>query len=589
MGFVSDAELVVSGVYLALGLMYARFWWDEHDRRDYLAFTIACLAAAGFAWCEMGMMVSRTPEQYLHYAWISFLPGTIYLSATAWFIRIHLQGRRWMFWTYLGLRVSALAVHLVLKNGINFREVTGLGQTTLLGETLAFPIAVPNPWMLISHFSHLLLLIYCLDASLQLWKRGDRRKAVVFGLVFSLFESSVILAAAGPLWGLVPVPVFASVPMLLILGAMLYDLNYDMHRAAMLSDKLEEREARLSETLEHLQLSAAAGSVGMWTRTVGAEDIWVSEKAGEIWGFPRGRSVSREELLQQIHPNDRKLFVTTSRELEDGKNDFQLEYRMLSDDANVRWIHTSGKVEEVNGSRIIRGAIVDITKLKLAEDAIRELSRRLVDAQEKERARLARELHDDLSQSIALLAIQLGTLRNDATDLASVKDKLDGIVSDVQRLARDIYRISHELHPVALTQLGLESAIRVYCREFSAKYPVEVDFTAEGVSADMPQATSLCLYRITQEALNNIAKHSGASHAQVNLTSDVAGTRLSVLDDGRGFDPAVAKQKTGLGLISMTERARHVNGKVNVVSSIGEGVRIEVNIPIDRVRKATLS
>jgi signal transduction histidine kinase len=135
-------------------------------------------------------------------------------------------------------------------------------------------------------------------------------------------------------------------------------------------------------------------------------------------------------------------------------------------------------VEPVSGARFIRGAIVDITRLKTAEQAIHDLSSKLMNAQEKERARLARELHDDLSQSVALLSIKLATLRNKPKDLAHVKDQLDQFVSDLDRLSVDVHRISHELHPARLNHLGLETALRGFCRELSAAHSLEVDFEA---------------------------------------------------------------------------------------------------------------
>ena len=266
--------------------------------------------------------------------------------------------------------------------------------------------------------------------------------------------------------------------------------------------------------------------------------------------------------------------------MEEGKNEFQLEYRIVSKDGNVRWIHSRGKVESVNGARFIRGAIVDITKLKMAEEAIHDLSRKLMNAQEKERARLARELHDDLSQSIALLSIQLTTLRNKPKDLEYVKDQLDQFISDVERLSGDVHRISHELHPARLTQLGLETALRGFCRELSAAHPLEIDFEAENLPRDLPEDISLCLYRVTQESLQNVIKHSGAASARVSVKLENGEVRLSVSDNGNGFDPSATKAKEALGLISIDERVRAVKGEAKIISAVGAGTKIEVRVPV---------
>jgi len=350
----------------------------------------------------------------------------------------------------------------------------------------------------------------------------------------------------------------------------------------MLSEKLEQREARLTDTLDQLQLASSAANVGMWTRKIGDNKLWLSEKAGDILGLPKAELLSSEEFYQHIHPSDRAQVFTLVREFEDGKNEFQLEYRIVLEDDNVRWIHSRGKVEDVDGSRIIRGAIVDITNLKTAEEAVRELSHRLMKAQEEERARVARELHDDLSQSISLLSVQLTILRNEPRDLDYVQDQLDQSISDIERLSRDVRRISHELHPAILDQLGLEAALKNFCSDLAAAHSVRIDFEAEDLPRDLPLDISLCLYRVTQESLQNVMKHSAATSAKVRIVSVDGKVHLVVSDNGNGFDSAAAKIKDTLGLINIDERVRAVKGKANIISAVGEGTRIEVHIPVDR-------
>jgi signal transduction histidine kinase len=579
MRIISNAMLIVSGVYLALGLIYLRFWWAERARLAYLAFTISCFCYTLFAWFELGMLRSQTPEEYLFYVWWAAVVGFVGIISFGWFAYLHLHGRKWLFWTHSVLRTLALLLHFIMAKGIHFRQITAVGSRTVLGETLSYPIAVPNPWMALPHFCNLLLVIFFLDASIRCWRRDEHRQALVFGTGTILFGTITLFASPLVFWGLLPFPVMNSFTVLFIIAAMLVELNYELHHAAMLTEKLAERESRLTETLEHLQLSAAAANVGMWTRKVGEEKIWVSEKAGEIWGASRGAQFTREDFLRKIHPDDRVPLGTLIRELEEGKNEFQIEYRTLKD-ANVRWIHSRGRVETVNGARFIRGAVVDITKLKMAEEAIHDLSGKLMNAQEKERARLARELHDDLSQSIALLSIQLATLRRNPKDLEHVKKQLDQFVSDIERLLVDVHRISHELHPAKLTQLGLETALHGFCRELSKAHPLEIDFEAENLPRDLPHDISVCLYRVTQESLQNVIKHSGALSARVSVKLENGEVRLSVSDNGNGFDPSAKKAKEALGLISIDERVRAVKGEAKVISAVGAGTRIEVHVPV---------
>jgi signal transduction histidine kinase len=271
--------------------------------------------------------------------------------------------------------------------------------------------------------------------------------------------------------------------------------------------------------------------------------------------------------------------------LEEGKNEFQLEYRIVSKAADVRWIHSRGKVEAVNGSRIIRGAIVDITKLKMAQEAVQELSRKLMNAQEKERARMALELHDDLNQSIALLSIHMTMLRNKPKNLEYVKDQLDQLISDVYRLAGDVRRISQELHPARLSLLGLEAALHGSCRELAAAHLLEIDFDAKDLPRNLPEDVSLCLYRVTQEALQNVIKHSAATSAQVSIKSEQGKIHLSVSDNGNGFDLEAAKARESLGLISIDESVRAVKGEAKVISAVGAGTKVEVQVPVGDILK----
>ena len=222
MSIVSNAMLLVSGVYLALGLIYLRFWWAERSRREYLAFTSACLSYTVYAWLELGMMHAGTPEEYIFFTWWAFLAGTVGLISFAWFAYVHLHGRKWLFWTFGAVRVLAVILHIAMANGIHFRLVTAIGRRTVLGETLSYPIAVNNPWMLLLTMSQVLLTGYFLDASVRTWRRGERHKAFVFGTGTILFGVTTLVIPTTTLWGLVAIPVFGSFNVLFIVVAMLY-------------------------------------------------------------------------------------------------------------------------------------------------------------------------------------------------------------------------------------------------------------------------------------------------------------------------------------------------------------------------------
>jgi PAS domain S-box-containing protein len=234
-----------------------------------------------------------------------------------------------------------------------------------------------------------------------------------------------------------------------------------------------------------------------------------------------------------------------------------------------------------SGDRIL-SIVRDITDLKRSEQEAHELSGRLIRAQEDERARLARELHDGVSQNLALFSIELALFGRDAPhDKKSVDKKMKELSSRVAELSGEIRRLSQELHPVKLEQLGLVTAVRGFCHEVEAAHEVTVDFEVHDVPTSISSNVSLCLYRIVQESLQNIVKHSGASNAHVLLSRNGHGIKLKITDDGCGFQPQASAKKASLGLVSMRERIALLNGKLTINSEVGKGTEIEATVPVD--------
>jgi PAS domain S-box-containing protein len=236
----------------------------------------------------------------------------------------------------------------------------------------------------------------------------------------------------------------------------------------------------------------------------------------------------------------------------------------------------------------VLASVVDVTERKRAEQVLRESQRelrdltgRLLQAQETERRRIARELHDDLNQSLALIAVELDLLARNLPGHGAPPDgRVDELSNRVKQLSSAVHDLSHQLHPTKLEQLGLEAAVRGLCGELSQAHGLGVEFAAEQVPSPVPAGTALCLYRIAQEALRNVIKHSGARHARVELRGGPDAVCLSVVDDGCGFDPDSPAGKGGLGLVSMRERLRLVGGAIAIDSRPAGGVRIEVRAPL---------
>jgi len=231
----------------------------------------------------------------------------------------------------------------------------------------------------------------------------------------------------------------------------------------------------------------------------------------------------------------------------------------------------------------------DITRRKQADDALSGMTHKLIESQEQERSRIGRELHDDINQRLALVAVELDRFKQNASanDFHDVLEKAKGRVI---KIATDVQALSHQLHSSKLEYLGLAAAAKSCCREISEMHNVQVDFTHDGVPRNLPQEVALSLFRVLQEALQNAVKYSGTDHFEVELCGTDSDLTLKVRDFGPGFDVAEAMKTKGLGLVSMRERINLVKGELEIKSDSVSGTEITAQVPIpasDRTSNVT--
>jgi PAS domain S-box-containing protein len=284
---------------------------------------------------------------------------------------------------------------------------------------------------------------------------------------------------------------------------------------------------------------------------------------------------SREELVGQsmaalIPPNRRDGFHRWfERSLAGGGVRNAETVQVTRDGTSIPVLLTLSLLTDEAGEPAGVAAIAkDISQLRRQQQELELLAGRLITAQEEERGRLARELHDDLTQRLAALAIEAG------------QRGWDGMKERIARLSEDVHGLSRRLHPATLDDLGLAAAVEGECRGFFERGGAPVDFTCEGECDSVSKSTQLAAYRIVQEGLRNIARHAGAEEVFVRLRRVGAWLELEIRDAGRGFDTGSADWRKGLGLASMEERARLAGGEFRVRSRIGEGTVIEVRLPV---------
>ena len=345
-------------------------------------------------------------------------------------------------------------------------------------------------------------------------------------------------------------------------------------------------EQALRESEERLRQAVQAGRMYAFEWDMATDVIVRTGQCRDIlnWMDDPTRDTGRQFVVR-VHPDDREAYASSQTGHTPGNPFYQTRYRVLRPDGAVIWLEASGRVVfDAQGKRLrIAGLVADVTERRTAEEALSSLSRRLIEAQEQERARIARELHDDLSQRMALLQIHLERFDQDTAGLPSeARQQLHEIAEVASEVSSSIHDLSHQLHPSKLDTLGLVASLGGLCREFSGQHNVHVQFIHNDIPGQIPKDVTLCLFRIVQEALRNVVKHSGAAEAQVELSGQDDGIDLCISDSGAGFSPESAKGDAGLGLISMRERLRLVGGQLSVESEPSHGTRIRVSVSLFR-------
>ena len=338
---------------------------------------------------------------------------------------------------------------------------------------------------------------------------------------------------------------------------------------------------RMRESEERFRLMANVAPVVVWITDVDKQCTYINQPWLDLTGKPIEAALG-EGWTDDVHPEDVERSWTTYAKAFDRREPFQMEYRLRRHDGEYRWITDTGvpRYDESGSFAGYIGSAVDVTERKLAAEALSTVSQRLIEAQEGERARLARELHDDVNQRLALLNMRLDRLaRAVPGSVIEARQLIEEAREDVFNLVSDVQAVSHRLHPQRLEYLGIAEAAAALCREISSQQRVHVSFAAETVPESLSKRIVLCLYRVLQEALQNAIKHSGSGRVAVLLRGEADHIELTVNDFGVGFD-LTATDGRGLGLTSMHERLKAVSGDLAIRSQPQNGTSIRARVPL---------
>jgi PAS domain S-box-containing protein len=363
--------------------------------------------------------------------------------------------------------------------------------------------------------------------------------------------------------------------------------------AAYIKEYLARRELAFHFGLanDRLRLAMeASASVGWDLDVKSGREVWFGDLQ-TIFGIASDTYVTTgEEFIRYVHPDDRTRVSEAIANAKQNRKLYAAEFRIVQPDGTVRWLAARGKfyyARNGNPERML-GVSLDITERKRAEEALFDTNRRVIEAEERERNRIARDLHEDVGQRLALLAIALEQLKNDLPHQAvELLNCMDAVWKKTSEILTDVKASAHELYSPRLEYLGIPSVMRSFCEEFGEKKGVEIDFRSHDLPSLVLPDVSICLFRVLQEALHNGVNHSGAQKFSVQLWGASDEIHLAVNDYGVGFDLRVARKSRGLGLTRMEQRVKLVKGTFLIDSQPEKGTTVHVSVPLSSERDST--
>jgi PAS domain S-box-containing protein len=343
-----------------------------------------------------------------------------------------------------------------------------------------------------------------------------------------------------------------------------------------------QREA-LRESEERFRLAAQAGRMYAFDWDHASDIIVRSAECRHILGLgSEPKETTCREMLSVVHPEDREKVSVATQECTPENPNCRIQYRVVRLDNSVVWLEKNARAFFDANGKLVRmvGMVADITERKLAEEALSTVSRRLIEAQESERARIARDLHDDIGQRIALLSFKHEQTKSAAAASGpEILNRWNELRKQIVDISSAVHALSHSLHSASLRHIHVSKAMHELCVELSDQHNVEISFAYNKIPETVRPEISICLFRVLQEALHNAVKHSGAREFDVELYGTEGAIELVVRDSGCGFDVGTAMTCRGLGLWSMEERLKLVQGVLSIDSQPRKGTTIHARVP----------
>jgi PAS domain S-box-containing protein len=563
------ACITLAGVHIVI-------WALQSANRVHLLFALMAFAAALSGLGEMLLLHTESIPSYQSILRWQQIPIYVLLVSMVWAVQYHLgTGRRWLAWTISILWSVCLVANFASPHNLVFSEIHNLHRiTTIGGEVFTIVSGIRNPWANLADFTSVLIVGYVADASIRLWIRGGRRRAGVIGGSITLFIVGAGIHTPLVDAGIVRTPYMIGFAFLAIVAAMSFELGSEAVQAARLSREVENNERRWRSLLEGVELVVVGADPEGQVNFVNPHFVTVTGfAASDVLGMPAVELVVPEE--------QEELQTRFGRVADEGPRPRGTwSFRCATGEprsivfSNVRLGNPDGSFAG------ILSVGEDVTDRLRAESTARDLAGRLIHAQEEERSRVARDLHDDITQRLARLSIDAAKIEQSGS-VSHQTSTLKAIQEGLIRLSEDVHSIAYRLHPAVLEDLGLPEALASECERFGRRENLPCEIKKVDLPTNLPRSAALGLFRVGQEALRNIGRHARASSVEVILRGMDSGVQLAVHDDGVGFDPSNGRTKPSMGLASMRERISYLGGELDIESSPGHGTTVVAWVPIE--------
>jgi len=545
MSWVTVIWSMVASACLTLAVVHLLAWWRQRTDRASALFIVSALGTALLAFVELRSLHAETPGEYGVVLRWAHVPFWVVFVALVGFVRLYFRaGRPWLAWTACGLRTLSLFLDFAFTPNLQYRHITGLRHVRFFGDFVSVPEGVTNPWVLVAQASLLVFVIFAADATLTVWRRGDRPSAVALLGTIVFFVTASMGQSVLTFWGLARLPITPSPYFLAILAAMAYEMSAEAHRAAQLADDLHKKE-------EWLDLAADSADVGLWLWDFKTNLLWATEKARVLYGFPSDGQIPFETFLSKLHSDDRDWVVEASRKCSQEGADFRHEYRIVMADGSTRWFRVLAKafLAPTGEPERMTGVSLDITERKQTEFELQQRRNELAHvARVSTMGELAASVTHELGQPLGAIlrnaeAAEL-FLQAPSPDLDEVRAILADIRKDDQRAGAVIDRMRSMLKRRQLAPSLLD--VHLLAGDVVALARPEADarklrLTLESASSCPPVRGDRV--QLQQVLLNLLLNAMDAVNA-----SAPDGRRVTVRVRAAGTEVEVAVSDTGLGI-----------------------------------------